>query len=253
MKGSKMKIAATLVAAAVTLGGCGEALYEMTPEEQEAVVSYASHAVAKFNNFQKDGEVFVRKDILEEDTDTQEKAQDVQTPPEDGAAGNTDAAPKTDDSQDGAENAGSPSAPQGQETESSSTIGEALDLGVIRADFMGSSLCATYEKSASYAVDAPPGSQLLVKNVKLVNQSSEDLAIDILAMTPAFSVTVNGEYTAAAQTTILPNDLSTFQGSLLAGESGDTVLLFEIPQEISAVSDLSLKVTMNGSQNTIKL
>lgn len=72
-------------------------------------------------------------------------------------------------------------------------------------------------------------------------------------MTPAFSVTVNGEYTAAAQTTILPNDLSTFQGSLLAGESGDTVLLFEIPQEISAVSDLSLKVTMNGSQNTIKL
>ena len=98
-----------------------------------------------------------------------------------------------------------------------------------------------------------PGSQLLVLKVKLTNQSSQDLAIDILAMTPAFSVTVNGEYTAAAQTTILPNDLSTYQGTLLAGESGETVLLFEIPQEVQAVSDLSLKVTMNGSQNTIKL
>ena len=64
MKGSRMRIAAVLFVAAVTLSGCGEALYELTPEEQAAIVSYASHTVAKFNNYQKDGEIFVRKDIL---------------------------------------------------------------------------------------------------------------------------------------------------------------------------------------------
>ena len=56
MKGSRMRIAAVLFVAAVTLSGCGEALYELTPEEQAAIVSYASHTVAKFNNYQKDGE-----------------------------------------------------------------------------------------------------------------------------------------------------------------------------------------------------
>ena len=41
MKGSRMRIAAVLFVAAVTLSGCGEALYELTTEEQAAIVSYA--------------------------------------------------------------------------------------------------------------------------------------------------------------------------------------------------------------------
>ena len=102
-------------------------------------------------------------------------------------------------------------------------------------------------------MDASPGSQFLVLNVKLTNQSAQDLYIDILAMTPTFQVTVNGESTAAAQTTILPNDLSTYQGNILAGASSDTVLVFEVSQEIENVSDIQLRITMNGSQNTINL
>ncbi|MCI8635054.1 MAG: DUF4352 domain-containing protein [Eubacterium sp.] len=251
MKGSRMRIAAVLFVAAVTLSGCGEALYELTPEEQAAIVSYASHTVAKFNNYQKDGEIFVRKDILEGDEASQEvKTPDLQQaePEESIPADDTEmpvqdmAASQDDGNAQGAE-------PEG----SFATIGQALDLGVIQADYTGSSLCTTYQKSDSYAVDASPGSQFLVLNVKLTNQSAQDLYIDILAMTPTFQVTVNGESTAAAQTTILPNDLSTYQGNILAGASSDTVLVFEVSQEIENVSDIQLRITMNGSQNTINL
>ncbi len=250
MKGSRMKIAAVLFTAALTLGGCGEALYEMTPEEQAAVVSYAAQAVAKFNNFQKDGEVHVNKDVLESGgTQQTNRAPAGQAAEQKEQVSAEAAAP----SQETANSQNTAAQNPSSDAQTSATIGQALDLGVVRADYTGSSLCNTYKKSDSYAVDTSAGAQLLVLNVKLTNQSAEDLYIDILSMTPTFQVTVNGEHTAPAQTTILPDDLSTYQGNLAAGASGNTVLLFEIPQEIQTVSDLQLRVTMNGSQNTIKL
>ena len=49
MRDSRMKMTAVLLSAACTLTGCGEALYTLQPEEEAAVVSYAAHAVAKYN------------------------------------------------------------------------------------------------------------------------------------------------------------------------------------------------------------
>ena len=49
MKSLRMKLAALVAALAFTLAGCGDALYVLTPEEEAVIVSYSSHAVAKFN------------------------------------------------------------------------------------------------------------------------------------------------------------------------------------------------------------
>ena len=259
MKGSKMKIAAVLLAAALALGGCGDALYEMAPEEEAAVVGYAAHVVAKFNNYQTDGQVFVmQRDLeagsLEQDT----KKPDAQEPdagqPDDQEAGNGAPQEGQDsvDLGDGTdlEASGQPAQPAGQGT---STVTEALDLGVISADYKGSSLCTTYEKSDSFAVDAQPGKQLLVLNIMLTNTSDKNLHIDILAMTPTFQVILNDGQSAKAQTTILPNDLSTYQGDILPGAANETVLLFEVPQEIQSAEGLQLKITMNGNEHICSL
>ena len=53
-----------------------------------------------------------------------------------------------------------------------------------------------------------------------------------------------------AQMTILPNDLATYQGSVSPGESVDTVIIFQIPEEIQSVSDLELGITIDGSRYT---
>ena len=65
MKNSRIRITAVLFAVAVALSGCGEALYEMTAEEEAILVNYAAQSVAKFNTYQQDGEVFVRQEILD--------------------------------------------------------------------------------------------------------------------------------------------------------------------------------------------
>ena len=73
MKNSRMKITAVLFAMALTLSGCGDAMFEMTAEEQSMIVNYSAQAVAKFNTYQQDGEVFVRPDVLDGEVSTETK------------------------------------------------------------------------------------------------------------------------------------------------------------------------------------
>ncbi len=241
MKGSRMKITAVLLTAALTLSGCGETLYVLTPGEEAAVISYAAHTVAKYNTYQQDGEVYVPPEIpdseeaAENDTPDMEE-QETEQEMSETESGNMATAGSTEAGEQAA-----------------STLAEALDLGVIAADYAGCSLCTTYEKSDVYAVDAEPGQQLLVLKVNLLNQVDQDLHIDILAMTPEFRAVINGTETVAAQTTILPNDLSTYQQDILAGATNETILLFQISQDIQEISSIQLKVTMNGSNYTVNL
>lgn len=243
MKSSRMKFTAVLLTAAFTLTGCGDALYVLTPEEETAIVSYAARAVAKYNSYQQDGEVFVLQEILDGEDTLQEEESEM---PEEAATEEpqetevqTEQTPETD----------MPSSDSAQ----TATLTDALDLGVIQADYVGSSLSNTYEESDYYAVDADAGMQFLVVNVNLTNPTEQDLHVDILAMTPTFQAVVNGTDTAAAQTTILLNDLSTYQSDVLAGATNETVLLFQIPQEIQEISGIQLKIDMNGNHYVVNL
>ena len=65
MKSSKMKMTVILLAAAFLFAGCGDALYVMTPEEETAIVSYASQLVAKYNTYQREGEINISQEMLE--------------------------------------------------------------------------------------------------------------------------------------------------------------------------------------------
>ena len=130
---------------------------------------------------------------------------------------------------------------------------QALDLGVVSADYTGHELTKSYMAEDYYAVDAETGKQFLVLKYNLVNTSGQPLHVDILAMTPSFTAVINGDQSVPAQTTILLNDLSTYQSDIEAGGTAETVLLFQVPEDISDVSGIQLNVTMNGKQFAINL
>lgn len=249
MKSSKMKITALVLAAAFTFTGCGETLYDLTPEEESAVVSYASHVVAKFNRYQRDGEVFVEQEILDRED---EEEQGLPVDPQETEADTEEAEQST---QSGEENAGQDGqgAEDSEDTQNTISIQEALGLGAVTAEYEGSSLCGTYEESDVYVVDADAGKQLLVLNVKLTNEAGDAADLDILQKKPSFDAVVNGERSVKARMTILPDDLTTYQGSIAPGESVDTVIIFQVPEEIQTVSDLELGITIDGSRYTANL
>lgn len=55
MKKNRLAAGALAFAVSVTACGCGEKVYEMTNEEEAAVVYYSAHAVTKFNKRQSEG------------------------------------------------------------------------------------------------------------------------------------------------------------------------------------------------------
>lgn len=249
MKNSRMKITAVLFAMALTLSGCGDAMFEMTAEEQSMIVNYSAQAVAKFNTYQQDGEVFVRPDVLDGEVSTETKQEplpETEEIPEESLGTEEPAG-----AEDLAQTPGTPEPAQPENT--GATMTQALDLGVISADYTGHELTKSYMAEDYYAVDAESGKQFLVLKYNLVNTSGQPLHVDILAMTPSFTAVINGEQSVPAQTTILLNDLSTYQSDIEAGGTAETVLLFQVPEDISDVSGIQLNVTMNGKQFAINL
>lgn len=241
MKNSRMRFIGVLAATALTLTGCGEALYVMTPEEEAAVVSYASHALAKFNKNQSDGSVHVPKEVLE-GTDSQEETGDVSTE-----------APLDEGSQEEvtAPDVGSQNGELQEEPEVS--LNQALDLGPILAECVGTEFVKSYQDTEYSAVDAGQGKQLLVVKVNLTNQSEQALHVDVLSMTPTFVLLMNDTVKVPVQVTILLNDLSTFQGDIAGNGVVETVLLFQIPEDVTEVSSMQLSVTMDGSNMKVNL
>ena len=245
MKNSRMKMTAVLMAATFMFTGCGEALYELEPDEEAAVVGYAAHAVAKYNTYQQDGEVPVsaQEEETEQTADTEQTAQDQDTEAGSEQTG-TDMAADTAGGSQGGESGGS-------------TLNDAFDLGVIEAQYQGQEICSVYEQSDSYTIDATPGHKLLVLKVNLTNTSDIALNVNILGMTPQVRAVLNGDTRVPAQTSILPNDLTTYvrenDQAMQPGETAETVLIFEIPEDMTEITSIQLKISMNGQNFTVNL
>ena len=243
MKNSRMKMTAVLLTTAFALTGCGDALYELQPEEQTAIVSYAAHVVAKYNTYQQDGEVFVMQEVLEgEEAEAQSaEAQDI---PEE---------PQTEEQVSTEGQTGEAGTSSAGETETASTLTDALDLGVIQTDYTGAQLCDVYQENTTGVVHPDPGKQLLVLHVNLTNTVSEKLHINIMNMQPVFKATINGETTTPALVTALTQDLGTYSMDIEPNGTNETVLLFQIPEDITEISSIQLKITMNGNNFTVNL
>lgn len=241
MRSSRMKKAVILCAAALLLSGCGEAPYELTESEESLIVNYASQAVAKFNIKQKDGLTYVDVSALEEDTQEteepeSEEPQTTEEPENQSDAGTSDG---TTDSND-------------TETATGKSLQEVFGADGLSVTYAGYELTKDYVESDYFALEASAGKQYLVLNIDLANTGDTDLPIDVLALQPTFQVTADGEVIPAA-VTFLMNDFSTYQGTVAAGDTVRTVLLFEISDTKEDVSELSLNATINGEKVTIML
>lgn len=241
MRSSRMTKAVILCAATLLLGGCGEAPYELTESEESLIVNYASQAVAKFNIKQKDGLTYVDVVALEEDTQETEEpeSQETETPEEPENQSSAGASETTSDGDTA-------------ETDTGKSLQEVFGAEGLSVTYAGYELTKDYVESDYFALTASAGKQYLVLNIDLANTGDTDLPIDVLALNPTFQATVDGEVSPAA-VTFLMNDFSTYQGTVAAGDTVRTVLLFEISDTKEDVSELLLNTTINGEKVTIIL
>lgn len=225
MKKYKLSLLAGIMVVLLMLGGCGTPFHEMTSEEEELIIKYAAHIIAKYNVYQKDGMTGVlpkeENSEMESETETENSAeQDTQNPSGDGEGGTQDTEkPKP-------------------------SIAEQLGYKGLSIEHIKSETMDTYKENAGFSIDAPEGKTLYVMTFEMKNTSDAPVEIDNITLNPAFKL-VGEKETIKAEVTILNTDLSTYLGEVGVGEMVQAVLVFEVSEaDVEKVSDYELKVTV---------
>lgn len=213
------------------LTGCGTKAYDLTEAEESQIVNYAAHVVSKYNAYQKDGLVYVDQSVEE-------------TEPEETATGS--------ESVDGTEIM--------DETPAGSTLDDVFGADGLEVTYLTNELNKNYiESDIGDAGVLPDGKQYLILYFDVVNPTDKGIVLDVSSWNATFKV----DYTsqdgdsegASCYTTFLTTDLSGYDESNLinAGETKSAVLLFEIPDSVTEVSDVVLHVTRDDTTYEIKL
>ena len=241
MKKQKRYLFIGVVMASLLLSGCGTQLYELTQEEEDLIVHSAAYFVAKHNIQQKDGvSAVVDPDtiMIEEETEEVENITESET--------------------ELAEEVMSPSGESGAEGEAvvdasvsmAAALGHGADLSITYA---GSSVTDNYIEGDAYSVDAASGKTFYIMQFTVSNTTEADVVLDNVTFNPLFKL-VSGDVNVKAEVTFLTTDLSTYMGTIPAGETIETVLLFEVSEEqAELISTPTLQIIVDNEIKTIKL
>lgn len=231
MRKSRVQMTTAVLLAAMLLGGCGEAPYDLTEKEENIIVNYSAHVVAKFNSYQSEGLTYVDLEALTPEEETQETAPESSVPDTNTAEG---------------ENASPAATEPLVSAESSATLSDLFGEGVLQIDYVGARLTNNYAESAYYAMDADAGKIYLIVGIDITNTGATPVQVDFLSRAPKFQVNVNNQVTSSAELTVLTEDFSVFEGILGAGETKETVLVFQVADTVVSVDTLELFVGLDG-------
>ncbi len=234
MKKYKKILAIGIAIMSFLLSGCGTPMYELTAEEEELIVHAAAYYVAKYNIYQKDGISRVYGDDEDDSTTT-----------------------KPDDSENDSENSSGDSNTEnnsGNSDKDTITIAEALGMNSgLQITYKGGETAAYVSEGDGYSVDAGPGFVFYVMNFEVKNTTDKDITVDNTSVVSVFKFT-SGNIKTKSSVSFLPFDLSTYKGTISAGESENMVLLFKVKEaDAGAIKNPKLEITVDGKTKTIEL
>ena len=217
MRRTRIKMMAAVMAATMLLGGCGDALYDLTDDEENVIVNYAAHIVTKYNTYQREGLTYVSP---EEPEETQEDVTVPQTPEAAAPAVSVAAA-------------------------GSASLDQLFGADGIQMTYAGAQLAPGYMEGDYYEMTPDAGKQYLVLSIDVTNTGADGVGLDVLSVSPKFTVVLNQSVKSTAETTLLDTDFSTYQGTIPAGGSTRLVLVFQVPDDVASADSVELYVQMD--------
>lgn len=121
--------------------------------------------------------------------------------------------------------------------------------------YQGYSVSSTYpESSKSYVVNADKGKKLLVLRFDLYNGSDASKEVNMLKYNLLFQILLNDNNIGYTSVTFLPNDLSSYIGTIESRAHASLVILTQISESDSKnIDSLGMIVGENGSEQTVYL
>lgn len=231
-----------LMLGALVFGGCQEAPYELTEEEEALIVSYSSHIVSKYNIYQKDGFAYVA-DEKEEVKMPTETVTEIRTEQE-----SVSSEVISDNGGESKENV----------EEAIKTALSAIyeDTGLM-VSYEGCQITDSYMDGSAYAARPSFGKKFLVLKLNVENQTLENIDFQNFGSGGGYSVKFlmdsGNWYHAPSVISLVSNEFSTYEGEIGAQSSVEMVLLFEVPIEVTEINSLILKIDRNEEVFEINL
>ena len=236
-----IKQGSVLVAAALLLAGCGEEMVPLTESEAMVIVNYSAGTLAKHNTHQQEGMAAVYP--KEEEEEEIPAAQDEKKPEE-----------QTEGSEE--QGGGEQSEASGSEDTAVNavTMTEALAVPGLEFSYKDYSVSNSYQQGDYFSLDAKDGNTYVILNVNITNTGAEAVTCDLLGKQPIFTLKINGESGVKNEVTMLENDLSTYIGTLEAGQTVAGILIFEVPAaNAESISSIQLMLQMNETTTEINM
>lgn len=117
----------------------------------------------------------------------------------------------------------------------SDDMGGFLALDGLKVSLEGYGSVESYmgdDNSSLFSVDAAEGNKLIVAYVSVANNSSDDVYVDMFGKDYKYRLDMDGSEVAYSSNTLFLNDLSMYKDTIAAGTSIDTVLLFEVNENV---------------------
>ena len=227
----------------ICLTGCGNAIPEMTPQQQELVVEFAASELLKFD--QKHTTKLVPLEMIQEEEESSQEDFSVLEEKQDPSA--DDVKENEESGEEGLPEDAAEVIDQTQEAMPES-VDEFLELTGVSVTYAGHELTDSYPPEAAddifFFMSATENNKLLVLKFQVENISSESVELDFAHRQTRYKIVVNGSEQNAL-TTMLLNDMAYYKGALAAGESIELVLVGEVSNE-QADQITSLELTMKS-------
>lgn len=233
----------------IALTGCQNALPEMTTEEVAQIGEYAAITLLKYDANARSRLVDEETVLAYEQKQQALKELAAKETPKEESAGMEPVADtpviekeKTDVVQNTVSS-----------LETSLSVPEGITI-----TYTGYEVCDTYPEdglSKEYlSLDATAGKKLLVLEFTAQNSSAAEVSANFFSTKAGFSVDLGDGTKQKAMISMLMNDMSTYIGTIPAGESQNLVLLFEIDEsKASNLEGVQLYYKDENGTNSIQL
>lgn len=275
--------AAIIVMTALMMTGCGTKFPDLTDEQYKQTVEYAAGLLLKYsNNGQKRLVVVDAKQVLKDRQKEAARAAELELAKEKAAKKNsqevapvqvqpteTEEYPEAEGQELTTDPALTAEAGENTEEETGAESTEAIDPNAITLSsdesqeimpdiflsYQGYSVSSTYpESSKSYVVNADKSKKLLVLRFDLYNGSDAGKNVNLIPLGLSFKILLNGTDIGYSSVTFLPNDLSSYVGTIDSRAHESVVVLTQISDKDSTmIESLGMIVTINGQTQTVIL
>ena len=237
----KIILSIVLFATVVSCCGCSWAK-SFSEEDTKNVAAYSAKIIAKYNTRQQDGIVHI--DESDEKSVANDRLKELAKLEN---SSNTTSSNSTSSSSSSSSSSGSATA------KSAVSLSTALGVSGVDFTYQGYDVKDDYVTNV-YNMSPNSGYKFLVMKFQMSNTSAGDVDVNIISMNAKFKATINGGTSATNDLTLIPEDLATYKGTLRAGESTETVIIFQFKSEdLENIQSISLQCTVNGSTNDITL